>query len=145
MIKNYSTNTWLVAYFASLMTLNILKGKIMLNTTASPFYLNGYQFIQYNGNLVQWSGVSGVYIFLSAQRSVIYVGKTSDFYQRFANHEKIPLAQGYGLKSIYITPILTEAARDALEKHLIGFYSPPLNIKQKYPQPLGLGIQLFSR
>ncbi|NOQ13269.1 MAG: hypothetical protein GQ583_02155 [Methyloprofundus sp.] len=114
----------------------------MCNKVTLPFVWNKIEFNKYTNNPTKWSGIAGIYIFLSHNRNLLYAGQTSDFHNRLKHHEKIPLALRLGLQNIYATPISSQDTRNSLEKKLIQHYQPPLNTKLKKPPTFGSKLVL---
>jgi excinuclease UvrABC nuclease subunit len=96
---------------------------------------NVYQFFVYTVDHVFNENYGGVYIFSLREKdnagknkhSVIYVGKTVKFNQRFESHEKWEEALKLGLNAICVLQVNTEKEMISIEKDIIPFYNPPLN------------------
>ena len=85
-----------------------------------------------------WS-IAGVYIFTKRitdwqgrrRWQPLYVGEAQDVADRLYDHEKLPDAVGLGITHIHFHFAGHAERRMAIEKELIAYYRPPLNIQGK--------------
>jgi len=89
----------------------------------------------------EWNPVAGLYMFCKRGAigwEVFYVGQTSDFKQRFSNHEHWPDALAGGCTSIHALVMPSAPNRDRYEDMLIKQLNPPLNSQLKPRSMTGL-------
>lgn len=91
---------------------------------------NQYQYEAHPIKGTNWNSVGGNYIFSYQTQTgwpALYVGQTSDFKARFANHEKLQAAIGRGATHILARVNHSESARKQEEADLIATFKPVLN------------------
>ena len=81
--------------------------------------------------------MSGVYLFtrriVDWQKALrwhaLYVGETDNMSNRLYDHEKLPEAVGLGVSHIHFHFESDPEKRERIEKELIAYYRPPLNVQ----------------
>jgi len=77
---------------------------------------------------LKWNPVAGLYAFVAWPGRVLYIGETTSFAARLPGHEVWPEARTLGAREIYAMPFSgTSSERRALERALIGAYTPECN------------------
>ena len=79
-----------------------------------------------------WKDVGGVYIFSGVKDNIwraYYIGITDSFQDRHPNHERWEEAKRLGATHVHARGESLPAARESMEKELIGTYQPPLNMQ----------------
>jgi hypothetical protein len=82
----------------------------------------------------QWDNVAGIYIFagLNPDRTLwmpYYTGQCDNFLNRIPSHEQWDKAQRLGATHVHAMTVQLEADRDSIEKELIRYFQPPLNVQ----------------
>ena len=80
----------------------------------------------------EWIDEAGVYLFVrttpGGESEVLYVGLCDSFKNRMCAHERWEEAVREGANSVHAAFVSDPALRQALERHLIAEYQPPLNV-----------------
>ncbi len=98
---------------------------IQVKTNRASYTYEGYPIAD-----TTWNSASGNYIFMKKIDTgwrPLYVGIATNLKERFASHEKLPLAKKQGATYIFAHVNNNEAARSAEEADIISHYQPPLN------------------
>ena len=92
---------------------------------------NKYTYTAYPISSTTWNNKAGNYMFAYKTQNgswqVLYVGLTTDFAARFANHDKLNLAMRKGATHILARVNDNDASRKNEEAELIGWLKPALN------------------
>ena len=99
----------------------------------------GHEFTVYDPEITDWHEVGGLYIFaglVSGEQGKslwrpFYIGQTQNFAERLPTHEDWPEAELLGATHIHARVESDESRRLALEKELIQYYQPHLNVQLK--------------
>lgn len=83
-----------------------------------------------------WPEVGGLYVLAELERdgrgrlhwNPWYIGQTDDFSDRLPSHEKWPVAVQLGATHIHAMMETRSRRRESIEKELIEYYRPALNI-----------------
>ena len=83
-----------------------------------------------------WNEVAGLYIFAALDSAAeawipLWIGQALSFAERLPNHEKWPEAEMLGATHVHARVEPDESRRLALEKELIQYYQPHLNVQLK--------------
>jgi hypothetical protein len=82
----------------------------------------------------------GVYIFVRLTNQgwlPVYIGIADDLVDRLTNHDRWAEAQRLGATHLMAKGLADRAAREAMERHLIGLYNPPLNTQHRTDRKVG--------
>ena len=71
--------------------------------------------------------VSGVYFVRSASGKVLYIGRTTNLYQRWANHHRARQLKSLTGVTVVWLVIDDQAMLDAIEAACIAYYAPTMN------------------
>lgn len=95
-------------------------------------------FQRFDPDATTWHTCGGLYMFVAegTPNRVLYVGRTSNFAERFAKHHKIDDARRRGMSAIYAAVHADEIIRIICEGELAREWRPPLN----EIAPAGAGI-----
>lgn len=85
-----------------------------------------------------WLEAPGLYVFAEEERSAdgvsvwraIYVGQAQNFRTRMPTHEKWLAAVRLGATHVHAKLVDSSGERDDLERALIDYYEPPLNVQR---------------
>ncbi len=79
-----------------------------------------------------WNAVAGLYAFVAWPAKLLYLGETTNFAARLPGHEMWPQARRLGARHVYAMPFSgTSGERRALERALIGAYTPECNTQHR--------------
>jgi len=100
---------------------------------------NHVKWLSYNFDVFTpqtiWRDVAGIYIFCGVNREgrwePLYIGQSSSLAERLATHERWSEAERLGATHIHVRAVPQEATRLELERQLIGYYQPRLNVQLK--------------
>jgi excinuclease UvrABC nuclease subunit len=84
------------------------------------------------GEFASLPALGGIYLATDEANRVWYVGIADSLRGRFAAHEKLEAFKGKGASTIAFTTEQDAERRRALEKTLIEFFHPPLNLQHNF-------------